>query len=237
MWRKIQKCNLSYTLLTDNDECYFYDYYFSYGYYKLNPNISNFKKKMDCSYYEKQYKKSAMKNFANILNEFPFQTNSFIIPAVTSKKNDDPLFDPRLMISTQWAASTNQNITWNELFKAKHSIKESHFGGTRDYATILSNTELIQNYNYNDVIIYIVDDIFTTGVHFKVMKDLILSVYPNAKIIGLFWGLTIHFSEEYAELIIDALEKDNTGNYMNNLKGYYDLLYTKKSIFTNTIPQ
>ena len=235
MWRKIQKSNLSFTFLTDNDECYFYDYYFSFGYYILNPDISNFKKAMDSSNYEKQYKKGAMKLFANILNEYPFQSGSIIVPAVTSKRNDDPLFDPRLMISTQWVASTNTNITWNELFKSKTSMKESHFGGSRDYATIINNTIFNPNYIYNDEIIYIVDDVFTTGVHFQVMKDLILSKFPNARIVGLFWGLTIHFSKEYAEQVIEALEKDNTGNFMNNLKSYYDSQYIKQSIFTNTI--
>ncbi len=58
MWQRIKLSTLSFNYLTDNDECYFYDYYFSYGFYKLNQNINNFKKEINSTPIEMQFKRN-----------------------------------------------------------------------------------------------------------------------------------------------------------------------------------
>ena len=104
-----------------------------------------------------------MKYFGDILNEFPFDSNSFIVPAVTSKSRDDDLYDSRLYISCSLASHTNPNITVQDIFSAKETILSSHHNGPRDIPTLKSNTELKSSFIYNNETIYIVDDVFTCG--------------------------------------------------------------------------
>lgn len=75
------------------------------------------------------------------------------------------------------------------IFDVKESVESTHKPEqTKDLIAIqnnlvMSTTEKIEILD----LVYVLDDVLTTGTHFKAIKNKILEINPDIRIIGLFY--------------------------------------------------
>jgi len=81
------------------------------------------------------------------------------------------------------------NLTIEYIFDTLHDVLEAHKGGSRKIEDIKSNTIWNGFINKPPSEVIIIDDVLTTGAHFRVCKDMINKYYPNIKVIGIFLAL------------------------------------------------
>jgi predicted amidophosphoribosyltransferase len=139
-----------------------------------------------------KHKQSAIRQFAHDLNNLPFN-DDILIPAATSKSEDDINYDSRIVDTLLGLKRINPSIHVLDILKVKTSTASAHSeGGTRRPYDIIEGLEPIENPpKIQQERIFVVDDILTTGGHFKAYKTFLERYYPNVQIIGIFWALHI----------------------------------------------
>lgn len=178
-----------------NDECYFFGEYSAregYTYNKTNEFIYNLKKSVDRrNLPEWQYKENAIQRAAELLGaSINFDLDITLVPVPPSKAKTDPLYDDRILRVLK--AISHENLDIRELIIQRETIKSSHSTEERP-----SLQFLIENYSIDKKLlspepktIIIVDDVLTTGRHFKAIKSILLNQFPHTKIIGIFMART-----------------------------------------------
>lgn len=174
--------------LKQDDNCYFFITYTPGGYDASPHNslVMNFKK--DVSHKNSaswRYRDLAVQDFATMLHEVLRDLECSIIPCATSKPRNSPNFNNRLDATVNKLANMSSNYSACFCLDTIKEHQPSHIGGTRNPQEIISNTKFIypQTLHQNVVLI---DDVFTTGAHFRAYKDIILSHFPSSKVIGIF---------------------------------------------------
>ncbi|WP_269223630.1 hypothetical protein [Flavobacterium sp. IMCC34518] len=181
-------------LSLDSDECYYFFNYTSrkgFSYSKENSLISNLKKcpskKGQAQY---QYKLSAIKTISSYFNDIfddeALKTITFV-PIPPSKNKSDDLYDDR-MLQILKIGFNGRDADIRELVEQIESKEASHISDVRPTiqeikSNLKINTELSKN--LKDVV-FIIDDVLTTGAHFKAVKSLLNSTFPNCRVIGVF---------------------------------------------------
>jgi hypothetical protein len=190
--QRIDETNRSdHYYLGEADECYFlYEYTAQAGWQggATNQLIHNLQKKRGAGGYH--YKAPAIAQCAQdlsvVINE-KWLAQACLVPIPPSKIKTDADYDDRICrvcngIRTPGAprvAELIEQIESTETFK----------GGSRRRPD-----ELRQNYRFDEHLlrvgvptnIGIVDDVLTTGSHFRAMKDMIKERVPDARIVGFF---------------------------------------------------
>jgi len=177
-----------------SDECYFlgeYTAHQGYGYSKVNSLILNFKKPMDrVDLPEWPYKEKAIQQAASafrkvlIPKKIKFWT---LVPIPPSKERNDPLYDDRLTRMLR-AIQITPSLDIRELIVQTESTTPFHAPGVRptpDEIEALYRIEerlTAQEPRY----IALVDDVLTTGAHFRAARSVLSDRFPGKKIIGLF---------------------------------------------------
>lgn len=174
------------------DDCYYIGEYTARGGHacsETNQLIHNFKKSVDKrGRPEWTYKERAVGTIANMIrrNVRPDAALTFV-PIPPSKTTNHPLYDDR-MSRVLALASAGRPSDVRELIVQIQSVEATHLISTRP-----SPDEVLRNYRLNESlllpepqIIFLVDDVLTTGCHFKAAKRLLLARLPNANIVGLF---------------------------------------------------
>jgi predicted amidophosphoribosyltransferase len=179
--------------LSSADTCYFlWNYKAGVGFSAggINQQILNFKIAVNLKGENRyQYKIDAIEGFANDLKKTISSgrlKNCVFVPIPPSKCKKDPLHDDRMLITLQKSFGATGDI--RELILTKKSIPAVHNSPARPTIQNLLNNLKIDNAldtNIPDVII-LVDDLITTGAHFKACKELLQSKFTDAKIVGLF---------------------------------------------------
>ena len=180
--------------LTADDACYFigeYTAYRGYAHSDTNHLIFNFKKTMDRrGRPEWRYKERAIRTaaaaFRGTLNPEALDRLTFV-PVPPSKVKEDPLYDDRL---TRMLGSIRPSLPLDirELIVQMVSTDAVHVRDMRPapeqvqalYRIDETLTEPVRD------IIAVVDDILTTGAHFRAAKSILSTRFPGAAIIGLF---------------------------------------------------
>jgi hypothetical protein len=178
--------------LNATDECYFSGEYTAgqgYAYSATNQLILNLKKKMerrglpDWGYKAKAIREAAADLRDSLLPEF--LSSATFVPIPPSKVIGDPEYDDRM---TQVVELLGENVDARELVYQMESTPEAHMAETRPGPTVLYNNYQIQDTRIPPTPsqIAVVDDVLTTGAHFKAMKRILQESFPGLPVIGLF---------------------------------------------------
>lgn len=194
--------------LSGSDKCYFHGEYTArkgYSFSETNNLIYNLKKPTSKrGRGEWQYKLNAIKQAANIFSQGLLATavqQAMFVPVPPSKAPGDPEYDDRM---SQVIRAMAPNIDIRELVTMKASVKASHERIDRPspddlYAGMTVNQALVKP---PKKLIIVVDDVLTTGSHFRAVKRHLAEVYPAATIVGLF----------VARRVPETIEWDQIGN-------------------------
>ena len=184
--------------IESNDIClYLCEYAAGQGYQHsyINQQIFNFKKLM--SERDKpgwHYKASAIRKIASAFTRAFKGLNLAdwtFVPLPPSKMPSDVEHDDRVMKMLRHM-QPQQDV--RELICQSQSVQPSHKGGPR-----LQPDQLAKLYTINETLsdpapnnIFAVDDILTTGAHFKAAQIVLQNRFPSADIVGLFVARAVH---------------------------------------------
>jgi hypothetical protein len=178
--------------LTAEDECYFIGEYTAgqgYSHSATNQMILNLKKGVDRrSRPEYYWKERAIHQAATVLRGSvnpPFLQSATFVPVPPSRAADDPLYDDRM---TQVLRLLGGGVDVRVLVRQLESTEGAHNSPDRP-----GPHQLYENYTIDEslaepvpVQIAVVDDVLTTGAHFKALKRILHERFPEAPIVGLF---------------------------------------------------
>jgi hypothetical protein len=181
-----------HSYLEVTDDCYYIGEYTARGGHacsETNQLIHNFKKGVEKrGRPEWAYKERAIGTIANMIrgNVKPDAVLTFV-PIPPSKATSHSLYDNR-MSRVLTMASSGRPSDVRELIVQIQSVEATHLANSRP-----SPDEVLRNYRLDESlilpepqIIFLVDDVLTTGCHFKAAKRLLLARLPNANVVGLF---------------------------------------------------
>ncbi len=183
-----------HSYLTEDDVCYFLGEYTArkgYTHSKTNDLILNFKKSVSLHGTSQwRWKEWAIQQSADAfraaLYDKDLDTITFV-PVPPSKAKDDPLYDDRLIRMLR-AIRPAPDLDIRELVIQRQSMAAAHESERRP-----TPCELEAIYEINErclaprpMEIAIVDDVLTTGLHFRAMNSHLERAFPDVKIIGLF---------------------------------------------------
>ena len=179
--------------LTAADRCYFLGEYTArkgYSYSQTNQLILNFKKPLDRQGKpEWPYKQFALRQaaaaFRGALGENP--PAHVFVPVPPSKARASPLHDDRVkrMLLAIWPG---QSADVRELIVQLESTDAAHENPARPKPEQIQATYRIDESlaTPEPRTIAIVDDLLTTGAHFRAASSVLAARFPAAQIIGLF---------------------------------------------------
>lgn len=178
--------------LDAQDICYYAGEYTAgegHAYSDTNQLIHNFKKTVDKrGTAQWQYKERAILQAANIFRgAIKADAQITFVPIPPSKAKSDPMYDDRMLRLLQ-AVCSERRTDIRELVVQVQSVAAAHLSDRRP-----TPDELVANYQLDESLaepipttIFVVDDVLTTGCHFKAVKCVLERRFPNASVIGLF---------------------------------------------------
>ena len=186
-----------YWYLTPEDQCfYFYEYTPGAGYQHSDANkfIFNFKKPVSRKgLSDYKYKGQAIDRAIQLLRQAfggqkpEFWTGTTFVPVPPSKAPDHSEYDDRLFQLVRGICA-NTGGEARELIRQNTSYQASH--AQSDGARIKPG-ELTGLYSFDSdapprSLVVLIDDVLTTGCHFRVAKDMIIKRWPSTDVFGFF---------------------------------------------------
>ena len=183
--------------LSDDDDCYFIGEYtarMGYAYSATNNLILNFKKGMDRQGSpEWPYKARAIGEAAEAFRVAlePMGQNALdkitFVPVPPSKAKDDELYDDRLTRMLN-LIRPEPKLDVREIVLQRYSTDAAHSSEVRPGPDEIQNMyeiaeELAQP---GPDMIAVVDDVLTTGAHYRAVLSVLSARFPGTKITGLF---------------------------------------------------
>lgn len=189
-----------HSFLEPEDSIYYMKDYSSRAGYSLDGNslILNLKKGVERKESDEwEYKEKAISFIADSISYAmdtippPLGRTVYWVPVPPSKVKSDPLYDDRIcrIINEAIEKTTSHKHVLAEIVIQNHNRDASSTSLNKRIISKLVENYLIKeipNYNIDTDIIIIFDDVLTTGCHFKAVEAKILSIYPDAKISGIF---------------------------------------------------
>lgn len=182
--------------LTEHDLIYYFFERTSSG-FDGSPNngkILNFKKDISKrDRYEWKFKIQAIQEFASdLIREINPTSQITIIPAPTSNPRGSENFDDRIDQVVNLVQSRNGLCKTEYALDTSDTIQSSHMGGSRDIAYIKEHTIWNGFQVEPSSTVILIDDVLTTGAHFKAWKEIILERDPRVtNVIGVCWALHV----------------------------------------------
>ncbi len=178
--------------LDSEDECYFIgEYTAGQGFAHSNTNqfIFNFKKSVEKrGHSDWIWKERAIQQAATVLRGSlnpAFLQNATFVPVPPCRVVADPLYDDRM---SQVLRLLGPGTDVRELVLQLESTEGAHISPDRP-----GPRELYENYTVDDSLIEpapsqiaVVDDVLTTGAHFKAIKRILRETFPDVEVVGLF---------------------------------------------------
>jgi len=179
--------------LDDADECYYLHEYLvaqapdaSGGTslirdFKLNPASPGYERR-------RHWKEEACRDFSLALSEaLPWGFPVCHVPS--SKRPGDPGHDPRFAMLFDCLGACRPDLRLEAPLAIAQSQRAAHEGGPRSRRRFL---EILRwrGLRHPAPVIAIVDDVVTTGAHFKACQHMLVA-HGVGRVIGLFWGLAM----------------------------------------------
>lgn len=178
--------------LDATDECYFIgEYTAGQGFAHSNTNqfVFNFKKSVERrGHSDWKWKEIAIQQAATALRESlnpGFLQNATFVPVPPCRAVNDQLYDDRM---SRVLRLLGPEVDVRELVLQVESTESVHNSPDRP-----GPHTLYMNYSVDDLLtepaptqIAVVDDVLTTGAHFKAMKRLLRETFPDVGVVGLF---------------------------------------------------
>lgn len=193
-WTKIDELlRRDHRHLTEQDRCYFLGKYTAgagFEYSPINSVISNFKKSMDRKDRPEEWRhkeRATLELASSFKRAFGTWTNGFtFVPVPPSRSREDPLYDDRL-VRMLGLVQPRPALDIRDMVTQVVSSDPSHLGGTRDPKAIASlYTVDARLLGPTRPCIAIVDDVLTTGAHYRAMKVVLADYFPGVPILGFF---------------------------------------------------
>jgi predicted amidophosphoribosyltransferase len=191
-----------YPFLTVHDECYCLREYrprVGYSYSSTNNLISNLKKEpVRHGRPEWRYKEDAIEEAARLLTAFAprWLRETTLVPIPPSVVKEEEGHDDRMVrVLHRLAELADLRLDIRELVRQVRTTRSSsRSGGAR-----LSVTELREVWRVEESLaeppprrICVFDDLLTTGLHFKVAKELLAARFAPAAVVGIFLARSLH---------------------------------------------
>lgn len=184
--------------LDAGDECYFIGEYTSgqgFGYSEFNQLIYNLKKdpsRRHSNPQEYRYKERAIITVADCLArtikpEF-LESKITLVPIPPSKTKAHPSYDDRILRICNGIVASIETPDVCELIQCGKDIDATHSDDHKPKPGELKKTyNLIcpQGYKPRDIV-FLLDDVLTTGTHFRACKEMILEAFPSVVVVGIF---------------------------------------------------
>ena len=209
LWKRIEPLNLP-RYIKNNDSCFHARDYISGGGYtscETNQLISNFKKPLSKKKKEKEWwhRNQAVRTFKSEVAQFfmnpKIKTKLNTITAIPSSKiKDHSEYDNRFEDLFNELKKTNLNLFEEWPVKIKNNIEASHRGGERTPESIKANY-IWEGFKKRDPkILFVFDDIITTGAHFRAMSDFLRDNKYEGYIVGLIWARAKQEGEDFFKM-------------------------------------
>ena len=195
-WKRLDITQSDVYYINSEDKIYYAREYISgrnYSASDANQLISNFKKPIQRKNNpaEWKYKIRAIDQFAQELSSLLDDKTSFVFAAIPSSRcKTDSDYDPRLEEKLKKLKKIKKNIIIEEPILIKETLVSSHTGGTRD-PDLLYNNMIWNGFKVDTHHVFLIDDVLTTGSHFRACKKMILEHYTDMEVLGIFWARTI----------------------------------------------
>jgi hypothetical protein len=189
--------------LTQDDECYFFGEYTArkgFSFSATNQLSLNFKKRADLRgtgqwYWKEKAVDEIARAFRGAIQDKGLDILTFV-PIPPSKARTDPLYDNRL----RWMLDSirpSRPVDVRELIEQGQSTTAAHESDTRPTPDELAGLYRITRAltTPKPQLIAIVDDLLTTGCHFRAAKTVLAPLFPGVNIIGLFVARRVPDSE------------------------------------------
>jgi predicted amidophosphoribosyltransferase len=196
-----------HSFIEEDDEIYFFYEYTAFQHtdgqgYHFSPGndlIGNLKKdvvKFASRPDVMAYKWQAVRQCAEMISyglSPQWLTAAVLTPIPPSKAPDDPAYDDRMLkvaSAVQILEVPPRPAEVRELIRQTASLKKSHESAAGARTSV---DELLHVYAFNEAVaapspsrIAIIDDMLTTGRHFRAIKQILAARFPTAQIIGVF---------------------------------------------------
>ena len=198
-FRRIGKSNIGdHHWLQPDDQCYYIKEYTSrkdFNYNKTNKLVGDLKKWPTCLD-EHEHKKSAILQCSRWLSKainHEGLTTATLVPVPPSKAKADREYDDRMLRVCEGVCASFP-VDMRELVLQRESTFTTHKNQNRNRGSSDNRfNNLYENYRVAEKgteprpsTIGIVDDILTTGAHFKAMKLILKKRFPDVPIFGFF---------------------------------------------------
>lgn len=193
LWKKLDVVENPPVFMTADDDCYYARDYISHGSYsasEANQLISNFKKhpkyKGTPSW---RYKEQAIDRFAREIATV-LGKNISVAAIPPSKLPTHPEYDSRLADTLIRLKQLRPDLTIERPFTCRASTVPSHQGGSRRIDEIAANLQW-RGLSVGCKTLVLIDDVLTTGAHFRACKRVLARDAQGVYVAGLFWARTV----------------------------------------------
>ena len=158
-----------------------------------NSLILNFKKSPSKKKTQEwQYRENAVRQFKEDIEIWLGSINQAVLTSIpSSKKKDHPEYDNRFEDLFKEILKSHPRWIVERPVETKKNIKASHKTGEK-YPDILKKNYFWKGFkNKEPKVLYIFDDLITTGAYFRAISDFLIENKYKGKIIGICWAKTV----------------------------------------------
>lgn len=196
-WSQIDRLEIGgYPFLSEDDLC-FYLLERQRGTWRAseaNNIVNNFQKSPEL-YGERPdvmvYKQQAVEYFAKAIEllighkerRFPL----VLVPMITSRPKSAQWHDPRLSDTAEKVARDRSGeVVVCDILDVDEVLEKSKAGGMRQPWAIREHIVVAGDTPPDADIVFLIDDVITTGGHFTACKEVVRPIFPDAQIVGVF---------------------------------------------------
>lgn len=141
---------------------------------------------------EWKYREKAVQQFKKDIDILMgFKTQAVLTSVPSSKKKDHPEYDNRFEDLFAEVKKSHPQWVIECPVEVKETIDPFHISGKRNLDVLKKNYVWKGFKNPEPAILYIFDDIITTGIHLRAMSDFLVQHNYKGKIIGICWAKTV----------------------------------------------